>query len=200
MLRWAYAIFDERVAGAGGKRISRKGDLRPSERASKEERAHGPRKVSGDGLRKRIEAALSGERSSREDRSRASSAEDLRRRIVCVRPERDSKEDHFGLVRALKRSRIRGGVVRSHLAVLVERSVWTSADAHHRKRDASSPRGWFSKEDRSRRPTRDAKADRRRHPTLNRRKAVTSSPTATIERESRVVPPKREHGSRARGL
>lgn len=111
-----------------------------------------------------------------------------------------SKEDRFGPVRALKRSRIRDGVVRSRRAVLVERSVWSSADAHHRKRDASSSRGLFSKEDGHRRPIRYAKADPNRRPTLNRRKAVTSSPTATIERESRVVPPKREHGSRARGL
>lgn len=69
---------------AGGKRISRKGDTRPSERASKEERERGSREVSGDGPRKRIEAALSGRRSSREDRGRASSASGLRRRIECA--------------------------------------------------------------------------------------------------------------------
>jgi hypothetical protein len=74
--------------------------------------------------------------------------------------EGSSKEDRFGPVRALKRSRIRDGVVRSRRAVLVERSVWSSADANHRKRDASSPRRLFSKEDGHRRPERDAKADR----------------------------------------
>lgn len=75
---------------------------------------------------------------------------------------------------------------RCALMVMVARPTSSSADATvERRRSRIVTRDRPSKEDRSRHPTRDVKASRSRRPTLNRRKAVRSSPTPIVERRRR---------------